>query len=316
MDKLKSITAKNQRSIGSFLPGANAEKYAEPNVPRRGRPLKQHNIAVEIAVEDDLYTSVDGGNNSESSDVATTSGRSLGPEVVTMARPQTQRVRKGQSDGAWKEKQQQNPNRWQVVWAAKWPWAECVPANTDKGEIHDRARCVPCSLWKGKCETVAARAQTLKTHSESDGHKKSMELVKSQEAQVALQKLKKTGLPELFAPGNTKADKERQQQFRRCFWLLELGRPMLDYVASERDFKALGVPFCSSSYWSMFAAWEVAEALNAVVQDRIKELVQGACFLSISLDESVSIDKKSRLSLHVYVMDGWSQVPLFINVSI
>ncbi len=37
--------------------------------------------------------------------------------------------------------------------------------------------------------------------------------------------------------------------------------------------------------------------------DKIRELVRGARFVSLSMDECVGIDKKSRLSLHVYVME-------------
>lgn len=89
-------------------------------------------------------------------------------------RQQTQRVKKGQSDGAWRRKQQ--PHRFQAdKWWLLHPWAVCIPADEAAGEVHDRARCVVCSLAERQDVTMAARAVTLRTHEETDGHVKALQ---------------------------------------------------------------------------------------------------------------------------------------------
>ena len=78
----------------------------------------------------------------------------------------------------------------------------------------------------------------------------------------------------------------------------------------------LCVPHFSTSHWSVTSGWELAEALDSVLMDKTKELVRAARFVALSLDEAVGIDKKSRLCLHLYVMQDWSRAPLLIDVSV
>ncbi len=96
-------------------------------------------------------------------------------------RAQTQRIPKGQSDGAWRDSE--GPRRWQLRYPAMYPWAECVPANESAGVCDDTVRCTACSLRKDRDFIVACRSETLRTHNDSIGHKRSMELLQQQEAQ-------------------------------------------------------------------------------------------------------------------------------------
>ena len=166
-------------------------------------------------------------------------------------------------------------------------------------------------------KVMACRSGTLKAHEASARHKRAVANSKAAEAKLALQQRKNATLEHLYAPGRSQAERARLQQLRRLFHLLTRGRPMLDYTASEVEFEVLKVPDLPTSHWSGTAGWEMAEALGDVLTDKVKELVRGARFLAISMDECVGVDKRERLSLHVYVMDaGWSRMPLFIDVSL
>ncbi|GLC76604.1 hypothetical protein PLESTF_001804200 [Pleodorina starrii] len=235
---------------------------------------------------------------------------------VAKQRAQTQRTRKGQSDGAWRKAQDLNPNKWQLSYSAAHPWAVCQPANASAGEVHDTVHCRVCSLGRKKPKVMACRSETLKKHEASEGHKRAVERSKAEEASLALKQRKNATLEQLYAPGTTKAEMARLRQLTYLFHLLSRGRPVLDYTAAEEAFEVLRVPHFDRSHWSGTTGWQLAEALDGVLLDKIRELVQGACFVAISMDECVGIDKVSRLSLHVYIVDAsWNRVPLFLDVA-
>ncbi|GLC70953.1 hypothetical protein PLESTF_001054400 [Pleodorina starrii] len=147
-------------------------------------------------------------------------------------------------------------------------------------------------------------------------HKRGVAGSKAEEAALELPQRQNAVLEQLHAPGRSKAERARLQQLIYLFHLLTRGRPMLDYTESEKLFDVLGVPHFDRSHWSDTAGWQLAEAMDAVLSDKMKALVQGTRFVAISMDECVGIDKKSRLSLHVYVMDaGWNRAPLFIDLA-
>ena len=102
-------------------------------------------------------------------------------------------MRKGHSDSAWRQKQLENPNKWQLAWMARFQWAERVPADESKGEMHDRARCVTCSVATGKELILAARCQTLKNHVASEGHLACERHAQQRVTQMALQQAQKGG---------------------------------------------------------------------------------------------------------------------------
>ena len=254
----------------------------------------------------------DGGDSDSDSAAAETPNTSLTRSARTR-RLQTQRVHKGQSDGTWRDGKRL---RWQVSWAAMWQWAQCVPAVECKGGVNDGARCLTCSLAKGCDYIMEARAATLTAHNTSQAHRDSEALVKQRQVELALRQLQKKDLPQLFAPGNSEAEKARLQQLRRVFCLLDRGRPITDFKASREEFEVLRVPHFSTSHWSITSGWELSEALDSVLLDKTKELVRAARFMALSLDEAVGIDKNSRLCLHLYVMQDWSRAPLLIDVSV
>jgi hypothetical protein len=120
-------------------------------------------------------------------------------------RAPTQRTRKGQSDGAWREQQNRNPNRWQMSYSVKYPWAERVLPDASRGEVHDQVRCVLCTLRKKSDGLMACRAATLDAHAASQGHKKSVALHQDQDQdqqpRPALQQQQNATLPKLFGRG-------------------------------------------------------------------------------------------------------------------
>ncbi|GLC65602.1 hypothetical protein PLESTF_000317500 [Pleodorina starrii] len=237
-------------------------------------------------------------------------------QMATRASGRATAPRKGQSDGAWREAQDRNPNKWQLSYSGAHPWAVCQPADASAGEVHDTVCCRVCSLWRKEPKIMACRSETLKAHGASLAHQRAVERSKAEEASLALKQRKNATLEQFYAPGTSKAETARLQQLTYLFHLLSRGRPVLDYIESEKALEKLGVPNFSSSHWSSTAGWQLAEALDGVLLDKVRELVQGARFVAIGMDECVGIDKYSRLSLHVYFVDAaWNRVPLFLDVA-
>jgi hypothetical protein len=58
----------------------------------------------------------------------------------------------------------------------------------------------------------------------------------------------------------------------------------------------------------------MAEFLNAKVRDAIKVQCFAAPFLTITCDETTSCDNGSWMSVHAYIYEDWSQIPLLIGL--
>ena len=122
-----------------------ADNEVTPLPLSRNVTLKQK-IREDENSDGEQSSSGDGSSSDEGDDSAATT--SMPQLLLKKRRPQTQRVRKGHSDGAWRQKQLENPNRWQLAWMAIFQWAERVPAMRARGRCtteHAASRAHGCS---------------------------------------------------------------------------------------------------------------------------------------------------------------------------
>jgi hypothetical protein len=80
------------------------------------------------------------------------------------------------------------------------------------------------------------------------------------------------------------------------------GRAMLEYQQRGEEHQLAQNPHYSTHHWSITAAWELAEAVDQVVVDRIKEILSSADFMALSCDETTDCSKVSQMSLHIYAV--------------
>lgn len=70
----------------------------------------------------------------------------------------------------------------------------------------------------------------------------------------------------------------------------------------------------SLEHWSLYSGWQYAEAIDAVIVKRMKELVSESKFFSLSCDESTDTSRTSQLCIHLYVVTKqWSREELLIR---
>jgi hypothetical protein len=65
-------------------------------------------------------------------------------------------------------------------------------------------------------------------------------------------------------------------------------------------------------HWTEGSGWEMAESLFNIVQARTKEIVSTAPYFSITCDEVTTLDNQSWISVHVYTIQDWVRVPMFL----
>jgi hypothetical protein len=106
----------------------------------------------------------------------------------------------------------------------------------------------------------------------------------------------------------------KRQQMGVIFHLLSTGRPMMDYSAIRPMLQFLGVPKLAKRHWNDGAGWMLAECIFRQVEAKTLETVRSSRFISLSCDEVTSIDNGSWISIHCYVVQNWSRVPILISL--
>ena len=112
-----------------------------------------------------------------------------------------------------------------------------------------------------------------------------------------------------------KGERARKRlQMGTIFHLLEQGRPMLEYEALQPLFEFLEVPKIPKRHWSDNAGWTMAEAMYAQVLNKTRMTISVARYIALSCDEVSCIDNSSWISVHAYVVQNWSRVPVLISL--
>lgn len=108
---------------------------------------------------------------------------------------------------------------------------------------------------------------------------------------------------------------ELAQVFRTVLQSLILGRPPRDL---SEEFNYLRLQGCSNlpdDILSSSIFWDMAESLDHVLVSKERELLQSSPFFSASVDEVTTIGNMKYLCCHVYALDGWRRVPVFMGIS-
>ena len=104
----------------------------------------------------------------------------------------------------------------------------------------------------------------------------------------------------------------KRLQMGMIFHLLEHGRPMLEYEALQLLSEFLEVPKIPKCHWSDNASWSMAEAMYAQVLNKTQMIKLATRYIALSCDEVSFIDNLNWISVHAYVMQNWSCIPVLI----
>jgi hypothetical protein len=91
-----------------------------------------------------------------------------------------------------------------------------------------------------------------------------------------------------------------------------------EFSRMEKLLLAVKHPQVSDMRWSGTSAWSTVEAMDSVRLSKAVEKIHSASFFSISLDEATTVDNRTMLSIHAYVMEDWEHKPVlggFFEVS-
>jgi hypothetical protein len=68
------------------------------------------------------------------------------------------------------------------------------------------------------------------------------------------------------------------------------------------------------NHWTEWSGWQIVEAVDAVVIQRMNALLRQCNFFSLSCDESTDNSRTSQLSIHLYVVtEHWERQHLLIR---
>jgi hypothetical protein len=109
--------------------------------------------------------------------------------------------------------------------------------------------------------------------------------------------------------------KEKLPQFVTINHMLRLGRPLSDFPTFNALLKGLSVPNLSTTHWSDTSGHEMAECLAQVVENKTKEILSEAQFLSLSADEVTSCDNQQWLSIHAYYVKDFQRQLVLVSLS-
>ena len=97
--------------------------------------------------------------------------------------------------------------------------------------------------------------------------------------------------------------KKKQVQIATIFHVFSKGRPMSEYKLLFSLFEPINVPFMPRAHWSDSNSWIMVEFLYYMVRCRIRSKVSFAIFVTVTCDETTSVDNGSWLSCHAYVCE-------------
>jgi hypothetical protein len=66
-------------------------------------------------------------------------------------------------------------------------------------------------------------------------------------------------------------------------------------------------------HWSDCVSLEIVKVLHHVVLTANKEAIMASSFLSIFVDEMITIDNQSWIFVHWYVVVGWKRIPILLT---
>lgn len=199
-------------------------------------------------------------------------------------------------------------------WIRWFNWAEMIELENGV----KRVKCTVCSAAKCCLYHVQPKLDTLKDHAASAAHQanqKSLDEKPLTQASAATQVSGDVGIPELYDKAKAALYPQKRLQFLCVLRILLKGRPLTD-VTWVRELLQQ-VTFANPTdltdvHWSVKCAWEIADACDTVVVDKLRAEVARAHSISISLDEATSVDTRSYMAVHVYCLIDWIRISWFV----
>jgi hypothetical protein len=212
--------------------------------------------------------------------------------------------------------------KFQDSWAAKLPWAESV-SSEDRLVTH--VLCKICTKVSGKDKLLAPKFDSLCKHASRKKFTSPMPGVPKgtfyyakdcQHAKNELLYVSRSGESVLdrVMQGMVHEGLKKVIQFVTVFYLLQEGKPMLEYESMKGFLQFLQVKNCPQKHWCDNTGWSMAEIVHNVVKAATADAVKAANFISISCDEVTSVDNQSWLSLHAYIIKEWSWIPILLSL--
>jgi hypothetical protein len=222
-----------------------------------------------------------------------------------------------------KKKSYEATRKFQDTWAARLPWATLYRGPND---LYDFVKCNICSTIEGREKILAPKWDTLKKHGGKRKAVKNMHggiLCGQWYKAVNCKHLRNerkwaargVAIPVRDQLLELKGERARKRlQMGTIFHLLEQGRPMLEYEALQPLFEFLEVPKIPKRHWSDNAGWTMVEAMYTQVLNKTRTTISAARYIALSCDEVSCIDNSSWISVHAYVVQNWSRVPVLISL--
>ena len=89
---------------------------------------------------------------------------------------------------------------------------------------------------------------------------------------------------------------------------------MLEYESRTTLYEFLIVPNFPRVHWLDNLGWIMVDFMYAEVKISISKVLVGANYVALTCDEVSTIDHRSWISIHAYVVQNWSCVPCLISL--
>ena len=90
---------------------------------------------------------------------------------------------------------------------------------------------------------------------------------------------------------------------------------MTDFVRNEELQQHLQTPSLARMHWSVTCGWQLAEAMSDALNKHLRLRIAASPFWSVSLVEATAIDKTSWLCCHIYIIEDFKRVPVFVKLA-
>jgi hypothetical protein len=87
---------------------------------------------------------------------------------------------------------------------------------------------------------------------------------------------------------------------------------MTNFEGCKNLFDFLKVPNNLQKHWTNTIGWSMAKVMYKRLIWATCLTMQKAWFIFVSCDEMTTIDNKSWISIHVYVVERWKQLPILL----
>jgi hypothetical protein len=98
------------------------------------------------------------------------------------------------------------------------------------------------------------------------------------------------------------------------FYLLSRGQAMKDFEGLKDLFIVIKVKHTPKKHWINFSNWGIVESMNDLLLQYTRNVINVVDFLSMNADEMTTINNASCISLHIYVVQAWKQIPFLVCV--